>query len=259
MPLPYPTEDELVDTLRRSNLPTVLVEGKGDMPIYRWVEERLGSRQASVQAAGDKNKLLAVFRRRQEFSHLPVAFVADRDMCLFSGIPSEYDGVIWTEGYSIENDLYTDAELENLLADEELQEHQQLRDAIVEWFAFEVEEYLAGRNYKVSNHCNEVVPLGQTKIDAYFRKMRGMRPPNEKIHLQILEKYRLQLRGKLLFQMLIRFLSESNRYRNFGYRKLYDSAFEMTPPHPLRDRLANEIERTITDQKTALRPAKPSQ
>ena len=79
-------------------------------------------------------------------------------MWLFSGIPSDYDGVIWTEGYSIENDLYADAELENLLAVEESQEHQQLRDAIVEWFAFEVEEYLADRPFKVSNHCNEVVP-----------------------------------------------------------------------------------------------------
>ncbi len=259
MPLPSPTVDELVAVLRRSNLPTVLVEGKDDMPIYRWVEERLGSRTANVMPAGGRNNLLKIYEQRQKFADLPVAFVADQDMCLFSGIPSDYDEIIWTEGYSIENDLYADAELENLLADEELQEHQQLRDAIVEWFAFEVEEYLAERDYKVSNHCNEVVPPGQTQIDACFRKMRGMRPPDEKIHLQILENYRLQLRGKLLFQMLIRFLSKSDQYRNFGYRKLYDFAFEMTPPHPLRDRLANEIERTITDQESTLRPAKPSQ
>ena len=251
MPTPSPTVEELVAALRRSALPTVLVEGQEDMRIYRWVEARLGNRAANVLPTGGRDKLLSVYERRQEFSNLPVAFVADRDMWLFSGIPSNYDGVIWTEGYSIENDLYADAELENLLAAEEMQEHQQLRDAIVEWFAFEVEECLAGRDYKVSNHCNDVVPPGQTRIDECFRKKRGIRPPSEEIHRQILEEYRLQLRGKLLSQMLIRFLSESDQYRNFGYRKLYDFAFEMTPPHPLRDRLAHKIERTITKQKSA--------
>ena len=253
------TVEVLVAYLARSTLPTIIVEGKDDMPIYRWVEERLGSRTANVMSVGGRNNLLSVYEQRQKFAELPVAFVADRDMWLFSGIPSDYVGVIWTEGYSIENDLYADAELENLLAVEESQEHQQLRDAIVEWFAFEVDEYLAGREYRVSNHCNDVVPLGQTRIDECFQKKRGIRPPSEEIHRQILEEYRLQLRGKLLFQMLIRFLSESDRYRNFGYRKLYDFAFEMTPPHPLRDRLAHEIERTIADQKSALRHAKPSQ
>lgn len=258
MPIPYPTEDELVDTLRRSSLPTVLVEGRNDMPIYRWVEERLGSREASIQAAGDKNRLLAVFRRRQEFSHLPVAFVADRDMCLFSGIPSEYDGVIWTAGYSIENDLYVDAELENLLCAEETSLHQQLLEAIVEWFAFEVEECLAERYFKVSYHCNDVVPLGQTKMGEGFVSSRGFRPPGEEIYQQIRRAYQLQLRGKLLFQMLIRFLSARGRCRKYSYDDLYDNAFGMTPPHPLRDRLVQKIERTIEEQKTALQHAKPS-
>ena len=227
------------------------------MPIYRWVEERLGSREASVQAAGDKNKLLSVFRRRQEFSHLPVAFVADRDMCLFSGIPSEYDGVIWTEGYSIENDLYVDAELENLLCAEETSVHQQLLEAIVEWFAFEVEEYLARRYFKVSS-CNDVVPLGQTNMDEGFASSRGFRPPGEEIYQQIRSAYQLQLRGKLLFQILIRFLSARGRRRKYSYDDLYDRAFGMTPPHPLRDRLVEEIEQTIADQKAAIQKAKKS-
>ena len=115
------------------------------MRIYRWVEARLGNRAANVLPTGGRENLLSIYAKRQEFSNLPVAFVADKDMWLFSGIPSTYDEVIWTEGYSIENDLYTDAELENLLEAEEAQEHQQMLEAIVEWFAFEVEEHLAGR------------------------------------------------------------------------------------------------------------------
>ena len=115
MPTPYLTVEELVATLRNSDLPTVIVEGQDDMRIYRWVEERLGSRTANVLPTGGRPNLLSVYERRREFLDLPVAFVADQDMWLFSGIPTEYGGVIWTEGYSIENDLYADADLEKLL------------------------------------------------------------------------------------------------------------------------------------------------
>ncbi len=259
MPLPDPTVDELVAALRRSALPTVLVEGKEDMRIYRWVEERLGSRNANIQSAGGRNRLLSVYERRQEFSNLPVAFVADRDMWLFSENPSNYDGVIWTEGYSIENDLYAGAELEKLLEQEEVEGHRQLLDTIVEWFASEVEKYLAGECYEVAHHCDRVVPRGHTQIDESFRKIRSFRPPGERIHRQIREAYQLQLRGKQLFEMLVRFLSAPDRDSKYSYDNLHEMAFKMTPAHPLMGRLTQEIEQAMSDQKSALRQTKPSQ
>ena len=174
MSLPSPSVDELVATLRRSALPTVLVEGQDDMRIYRWIEARLGSQTANVLPTGGRKNLLCIYRRRHEFAALPVAFVADRDMCLYSGIPSDYDGVIWTKGYSIENDLYAGAELENLLNPDEKKDHRQLLNVIVEWFAFEVEEFLEKRPYEVKTHCNQVVPRGQTKMDETFRKKKWL-------------------------------------------------------------------------------------
>ena len=105
MPAPQPTVDELVAMLGHAELPTVIVEGKDDMRIYRWVEGRVGSQNANVLPAGGRENLLSVYQRRNEFTHLPVAFVADRDLWLFSGIPEIYHDIIWTLGYSIENDL----------------------------------------------------------------------------------------------------------------------------------------------------------
>ena len=35
------TVDELVSTLRRSKLPTVVVEGRDDIQIFRWMEDLL--------------------------------------------------------------------------------------------------------------------------------------------------------------------------------------------------------------------------
>ncbi len=245
--MPYPTVDELVATLRRSELPTVIVEGKDDMRIYRWVEGRIGSQNANVLPTGGRETLLSVYERRNEYAHLPVAFVADRDLWLFSGIPSIYNDIIWTQGYSIENDLYAGATLEDMLESKEARVHQQVLVLIIEWFAFEVEEHLAGREVRVDTHCSRVVPPGKTEIDQGFRQSRGFRPPDEVLHQQIKDAYPLQLRGKTLFQVLVRFLSASDRDVKHSTFGLYEIAFKMTPTHELMDRLINIIERTIAE------------
>ncbi len=133
----HPTVDELVSTLRRSKLPTVVVEGKDDMQIFRWMEDLLEVHEIDVLAAGMRSNVLAVYDRRSEFDHLPVAFIADRDKELFTQLPVGYEDIIWTQGYSIENDLYAGADpsLENLMDPQEADEHRQLLDTIIEWFA----------------------------------------------------------------------------------------------------------------------------
>ena len=243
----HPTVDELVSTLRRSKLPTVVVEGRDDMQIFRWMEDLLEVHEIDVLAAGMRSNVLAVYDRRSEFSHVPVAFIADRDKELFTQLPVGYEDIIWTQGYSIENDLYAGAEpsLENLMDPQEAAEHSQLLNTIIKWFAFEVEEFLTGRTSEFNHHCNEVVPQDQTEMDDGFRQRRGFRPPNSELQQQIKDGYQFQLRGKLLFQMLVRFLSKSNRRIKHSLHGLYEIAFKMTPFHPLMNRLIQEIEQKI--------------
>ena len=242
-----PTVDELVSTLRRSRLPTIVVEGKEDMQIFRWMEDMLEVPEADILGVGGRLNLLAVYDRRNEFAHLPVAFIADRDKELFTQLPKGYEGIIWTQGYSIENDLYAGAEpsLESLMDPHETSEHAQVLDIIVEWFAFEVEEFLAGRAPEFEHHCDEVVFRGQTEMDDGFRQRRGFHPPNSQLRQQIREAYQFQLRGKQLFQVLVRFLSAPNRSAKYSYHGLYEIAFKMTAFHPLMNRLIQEIEQKI--------------
>ena len=208
MPRSDMTVDECVAALHRTYLPTVIVEGKDDMQIYQWTERRVGIQNANVLPVGGKETLLAVYERRNEFAHLPVAFVADKDLWLFSGIPPDYPDIIWTEEYSIENDLYAGASLENLL-NADVEEHRQVLDSIIEWFAFEVEEHLAEREAQVDKHCNEIVPIGKTEMDQGFCTRRGFRSPNEELHQQIKDEYQLQLRGKSLFEILTRTIAKN--------------------------------------------------
>ena len=244
----HPTVDELVATLQRSQLPTIVVEGIDDMYIYRWVESRLSNKTADVLPAGGRETLLAVYLRRSEFPNLPVAFVADKDLWLFSGIPSDYPDVIWTQGYSIENDLYSGAKLEDLLDADEAIQHEQILNSVIEWFAFEVEEHLEGRVAEVARHCNQIVPLDKTERDEAFCTRYRFRFPNAQLIQQIKDAYQLQLRGKLLFQLLARFLSASNRRVKHSRLGLYEIAFKKTIPHPLMNQLMSQIEERLRDR-----------
>ncbi len=241
------TVDDWVTTLDHAYFPTVVVEGEADRQIYDWVEKSVGSQSVDVLSVGGRETLLAIYKRRNEFAHLPVAFVADKDLWLFSGIPPDYHGVIWTQEYSIENDLYADANLENLLDADEVEEHRQVLDLVIEWFAFEIEEHLAGKEARVATSCNQVVPPGETEMDQGFCTRRGFRSPNEEIHQQIKDEYQFQLRGKTLFQVLVRFLSAADRDPKHSTSGLYEIAVKMTSPHPLIDRLIGEIERAIAE------------
>lgn len=109
----YLTADEWVAALSHMKDPIVIVEGEDDVRICGWVKECVNNRRLDIQPAGGRKTLLAVYERRNEYPDSPVAFVADRDLWLFSEIPPEYHDVIWTQGYSIENNLYAGAELEN--------------------------------------------------------------------------------------------------------------------------------------------------
>ena len=246
MPRSDMTVDECVAALHRTYLPTVIVEGRDDMQIYQWTERRVGIQKANVLPVGGKETLLAVYERRNEFAHLPVAFVADKDLWLFSGIPPDYPDIIWTEGYSIENDLYAGASLENLLNANDVDEHRQVLDSIIEWFAFEVGEHLACRPAHIATGLDRVVPPGTIEMDQGFRQSRGFQSPDAKLHQQLKEAYQLQLRGRLLFEMLIRFLN-AHPGNQYSVVRLHETAFDRKPPDELMDRFIREIERTIAE------------
>ncbi len=112
--------------------------GKTTLLKLIWHLISVGILEVNLRPAGGRDKLLQIYKRRSEFSQVLVAFIADQDMWLFSGIEPGYKDVIWTSGYSIENDLYSDANLESLLDENETAEHQLILDSISTWFAFAV-------------------------------------------------------------------------------------------------------------------------
>ena len=268
MSLPDSTLEDLVIELRLSNKPNIIVEGKDDKIIYGTLVERLGRFHVGFFSAGSKDTLLQLYEELSEyenagdFRHAPVAFIADRDMWLFRGIPDQYDDIIWTEGYSIENDLYSYAKLRDRVGSKV--EYDQTLDAISMWFAYKVEEYLEKNppekifesirdeeHVDVAYHLNRVVPPEKTTLapDLEFLPLY-----HERVR-EVRRAYHLQLRGKLLFELLVRFLNKPKqgfRDATVSYHSLYNDAITVPQSDQLFFRLEDDVREKLNEQKRKL-------
>ncbi|MDE0399142.1 MAG: hypothetical protein OXL96_15205 [Candidatus Poribacteria bacterium] len=266
---PMPLEKCLAELKKdRCTLPAFVVEGSDDARIYTWVLQALGlsSYQVKIVKASTKGDLLQIYEavdeNRDSYADFPIVFIADLDMFLFEGVPSEYNGVVFTNGYSIENDLYSFANLEELLDPmSERENHKKVLDTIIEWFAFEIQEYQAGRYSKIARNLEEIVPEDGTTMDPeflkYLRECRGFTSPCQAIHDEIKKDYKLKLRGKILFEILNRFLCHKNRKYKYSKIHLFEIAIRKPDDSTLKDKLIKKIRCKLNDEKQKLAACAP--
>src|SRR5262249_26254837 len=154
--------------LQRTTLPTLLVEGEDDAAIYRWLEGKLGVFSGSILFCTGRNVLISIYRKRETFPHGKIAWLADLDMWKFTASPVDLTGIIFTTGYSIENDLYDGSQIESLLEAAEKSRYSNLLTVLSRWFAFEVQEFKAGRDPHVAHHVREIVDLPTMDLSPRF-------------------------------------------------------------------------------------------
>lgn len=249
----------------------VVVEGKTDRVLYRWMCTHFGTGDTRVLYAGSIGELLKIHGKKTQLfggRDVAVAFMADRDLeRLFCTNPQPAD-IIWTEGYCIENDLYEGFVKDNfeiLLEVNEKSELQKMRDAVVEWFAFEYELFKKnGRasNPAVGTDLDELVPKGYT-VDPGFLKKRNFEKPNVNLVDQFKSEYNLRVAGKLLFQMLNRILGNPNRKNRFSsaigsltykFGQMYEMSGKI--PNEKTKRLIKDINAELEKQEKAINAKK---
>lgn len=238
------TVDEIVETLKRSSLTTVLVEGKDDVMIYRWIEDEIGIQKASFFPCGGRDNLLKVYDRRSEFNHLKTVFVADKDAYVYINPPEKYSELIWTNGYSIENDLYYGRKIEQLLSQEEKIAFLSSLNNFIEYYAFEVDNFLTGKNYCFRNHPQQVLCDKTNELKKEFLKEIGFCTPSEETKKALVEKYDILIRGKSMFALLTRILSHSKRAIKHSKSSLLEHCYR-THKSQMFIELINEIDRKI--------------
>ncbi|MFT3883373.1 MAG: hypothetical protein QM703_27440 [Gemmatales bacterium] len=241
MPTPKLTENEIVDYLRKTTLPTILVEGEDDAQIYRWIESKLGIFTANVLFCSGRKALLSIYRRKSEYSSAKVAWLADLDMWLFSASESDLGDVIFTTGYSIENDLYAGSSIESLLDVDEDAAHKSLLHVVCRWFSYEVEEYLSGSGFVVDVHINKVIDYARMDISLQYSAARGYKEPNADLVNDVYSQYALRLRGKNLMQAIVRFLSNSKRTAKYSYSGVLELCLKLFPENQYLERICQLI------------------
>lgn len=202
------TPEILIETIKRSSLPTILVEGTDDFDIYRNFENKIGTRKVDFLPCGGRNSILKIFERRQELTSKKVMYIADKDMWVFTSIPIEYKDIIFTNGYSIENDLYTDGEilLQNLFTEDENIRLMLLLSNVLPWFSFEIDNFLLNQSddakfSDVTLLNTSILDRNTNSLSIDFLAKRNYSLPNEDILLDLKQNMKIKFRGKFLFQL----------------------------------------------------------
>ena len=203
------TPDELVSTIRRSQLPTLLVEGDDDIVVFRKLEERHADISLSLMQSGGRASLLKVFERKNEMANINIGFIADLDSWIVQGVPDHYQSasLIFTNGYSIENDMFSDGDLINMISDNRRPAFMQELTNFIEFFALELDRYLRGEAPNLDIHINAVLD------EPGYREARMVLSEGENYPVQLQQRiqddFAKLVRGKNLLQLAIRHLTEN--------------------------------------------------
>jgi hypothetical protein len=232
----YFSEDEIINILKRTSVLTVLVEGKDDASVYRYLEDKINIDDVDLFICGGRLQLVRIFERRDEFRNAKVIFLADKDMWFFADIPTQYEEIIFTDGYSIENDLYIESNFNKLLDKGEVQKFRDLIRELSIWFAFEVTRYKETGDSNCDVNIARICP-NDILCSNFKQTINFIDPPQELVDF-INHEYTRALRGKNLFQALLRFLT--GRTSNYSQANLLELGTKVLD-NPRIEILVNKI------------------
>ncbi len=234
------TPDEIVAYLKRTGQLTLLVEGTDDKSVYRHIESKLDDLEIDCLDCGGRPSLLSIFNRKEEFSNAPVIFIADKDMWHFTGIPHEYScGIIFTDGYSIENDLYIKDLFETLLESDDRKKFRELIAGLARWQAFHVTAFMATGFCQCDFHVNQIAPPPNVDLcSQHLSDISFSEPPSELVS-QIQASYYISLRGKTLFEAILRYLNGGTRPSRYSKANLFELGAKVS--NECIERLCSEI------------------
>ena len=237
----YLTEEELFSTLRHSHLPTILVEGKDDFKIYRWIEEELQTDfEVDILPCGCRSVLFSVYQNRSNLKN--EIFVADKDIYVYTSVPEKYSDIIFTNGYSIENDLYDGKRIETMFNEQDAALFAKGLDSYVRYYAYQLKCYFNNLPSCLKKSPQEV--LHDYELKPEFMPESDVQDVFE----YIINKYDLLLRGHSLFQLLNMVLCRKARASKFNTDAVYETCYkflESSSMNTLKQRIKDSLVKAI--------------
>jgi hypothetical protein len=236
---PVVTAQEFVASLKRSSLPTVVIEGEDDTVVYRKIEQIYGPLSISIIPVGGRDAVLEIFRSKSDIGN-HVLFIADKDNWCVTNVPDEYlsDCLIFTDGYSVENDIILDGELPKLFSKEEQDKFGEELEAFLHWYALALSRHLETEGTAIKCHPNEI--LGNKDRDQMLALRSTETYPESLRSMLASDPYRL-VRGKSIFALIMRQLSYKGRKPRHHHLSLMETV--AINPGPRIARIFNEVEK----------------
>lgn len=238
--------DELIATLKHTSLPTVVTEGKDDVLVLRKLEQIFSEVGLSVFPAGGRDKVLAVFERRSELpAEGKFIFVADQDKWIYGEIPNEKIApeLIFTDGYSVENDCYRDGNFEGLLRPAEREAFLAELDNFITWYALALSRHLENPIHGYDKHPNELFE-GNVAYEVQCACAHSETYPSD-LRDTIRRDYARILRGKSLMGLILRQLSRRGRRPSHNPTAMLE--FSTNNPGQYLQRIVNAVEAVLEE------------
>lgn len=182
---------ETLAMLKRSNEKSLLVvEGREDDFIFRHLEN-YGDLSFITQEVGGRNNVFKLEKELRGKSN--IRFLADKDFFWFNKGFNDYPGIIFTFGFSIENDILSEEKMTELLLNKENKEFYNTgKISLVHWLSYQL--------YKLDNSRQVDAKSAFQLLEAETGQLKEKLPDNisnEKVKL-IEQNFGVCMRGKTL-------------------------------------------------------------
>ena len=204
------SDNELISAINHSSDPFVIVEGKEDVMIYRWLLNDIGC-EPYLEPRNGCSAVRTLYDRRGEFTNPKVIFICDRDINVYTGaLPEGYEEIIYTEGYSIENDLYKGRQLEEKLFDKKDKElFEKALDSFLNYYACELEKFINGEEFCLRKKPEAIINNKDYSLQTEL--LSNYRTPSHDTIEYLRGDYDLLIRGHSLFKLVGMILHRKGR------------------------------------------------
>ncbi|RZN91895.1 DUF4435 domain-containing protein [Acinetobacter johnsonii] len=205
--------------IERSDLFSIVIEGKDDLLVYTEFEQIYEDHEPMVDVlpVHGRNTVLGIFNRLKATPHLQrTIFIVDKDQWVIKGIDSNYihDRIICTHGYSFENDIFIDGNLENDMKTKNAVVFNEELPTVLHWYALEMDRILNGNlPLNLSMHIENLF----NQADIHTAPQAGETFPTA-VLARLQTEYPQLLRGKTLLQFYKRVMNKRDGFdKRDGY------------------------------------------
>ena len=220
----YLSDDELISVINHSSESFIIVEGLDDVMIYRWILEDIDC-EGFLEPREGCGSVKRLYRRKDEITNPKVIFICDKDTIVYTGtIPDDYSEMIYTEGYSIENDLYKGRKIETTyFKKKDKSIFGTVMDSFLRAYACELEKFWESKNYDFT--INPECILDKKDYSLIMNSLNEFKEPDKETIDYLKDNYDLLVRGHSLFSLVRIVLGRKDREIKYSIKQLYELCY----------------------------------